>query len=367
MRILSPVCTAEETAAVIAAGASELYGGVMTGAWQKNYTNVASPNRREWRVSNMRDFDELARVVAIAHEHDAKVFMTLNALYTVKQYPAIEQQVRAAARAGADALIVADLGVMLKLREWGWERDIHVSTGGVAFNSESILFYRDIGASRVILDRQNRVSEICELAASAPPGMEIETFILNRGCKNIDGFCTFQHGINEVQIPLWWNLPKRLHFDYYILNILKRLPAPLRYRVSRTKMVSADSACFLPYETEIDSATASESEKQTLERNLKENFNLFNGFDTCGACALWDLTKAGVCSVKIVGRSNPTAKKLKDVGFLRACLDFLERENPDRPEYIAFARSAYREFYGFNCRQWCYYPEQDREIPGGEL
>ena len=64
IRILSPVCGADDAAAVIGAGASEVYCGVMTQDWQKRYTNVGSPNRREWRVSSMRGYDELEAVAA---------------------------------------------------------------------------------------------------------------------------------------------------------------------------------------------------------------------------------------------------------------------------------------------------------------
>ncbi len=366
MRVLSPVCSAQDAAAVIAAGATELYGGVMSKTWQKAYSNVASPNRREWRVSSMYGYDDLRETVQAAHAGGARFFLTLNALYTEKQYPQVQEQVKAAMETGVDALIIADLGLLLKLPKMGWKGDIHISTGGTTFNHETAAFYQDLGACRVILPRQNRVQEMTAIA-KACKGLEIECFILNRGCKNIDGFCTFQHGVNEVYIPLWWNLPKKLHLDYHILNLLRRLPRKLRRSLSRTKRVTSDSACFLSYDFDIKAPNSTPERCAILESNLEENFNLFNGFDTCGACALFDLLPAGVCSVKIVGRSNPLPKKLKDVRFLRACIDFLNNKAPAREEFVTFAKHQYKKTYGFSCREWCYYPEEDRQLPEGAL
>lgn len=365
IRILSPVCNAEDTVAVIDAGATEVYCGVMTEDWQKRFTNVGSPNRREWRVSSMRGYNELAAVAAAAHVRGARVFLALNALYTAGQYDAVRDQVRSALDAGVDALIVADLGLLLALRDFGWTRDIHISTGGTSFNRETVAFYRDLGACRVILPRQNRISEIAAIK-SAHPGFEVEVFILNRGCKNIDGFCTFHHGINEIQRGWWWNIPKKLHADHYVLNALKRMPPGLRNKLSRTRLVSSDSACFLPYESRIVSEAGPQA-VAALRKNLNDNFNLFNGYDTCGACALWDFDRAGICSVKIVGRSNPIEKKLKDVRFLKTCLDRLAGNPTDRGEYLAFARQTYNSVYGFDCNQWCYYPEEDRALNEDEL
>ena len=360
IHILSPVCSAADTAAVIDAGAAEVYCGVMTGAWQKRYTNVGSPNRREWRVSSMRGYDELSAVVQAAHERRGRVFLTLNALYTAGQYDGVREQVHAAIDTGVDALIVADLGLLLSLRYFGWTRDIHVSTGGTSFNRETVAFYRDLGACRVILPRQNRIREIVAIKA-AHPDLEIETFILNRGCKNIDGFCTFHHGTNEIQRGWWWNIPKKLHADHYILNALKRMPRKIRDALSRTRLISSDSACFLAFESHVVSKAGAQA-VATLRKNLRDNFNLFNGFDTCGACALWDFDRAGICSVKIVGRSNPIEKKLNDVRFLKRCLDFLASAAPTREEYAGFVRQAYESVYGFNCHDWCYYPEEDRGL-----
>jgi len=361
VKILSPVKSVREARELVAAGAEEFYCGVMPGSWQARYSNVASPNRREWAVSNMTGFDEVTTMAEVAHAGGTRLFLALNALYTEKQYPEIEEFVRQAGKSRVDALIVADLGLLLDLRRMGWEGDIHVSTGGTIFNDETVAFYRELGACRVILERQNRISEIVALARNNPD-LEVETFILNCGCKNIDGFCTHHHGINEVRVPLWWNVPKKLRLDHYLLSYMKRMPLPVREKISHSSMFGSVGACFLSYDIDIASATASPERQNQLRTTFRNSFNLFSGFDTCGACAMPDLLAAGVKSLKIVGRGNPLHKKLQDVRFLKTCREYWTEQQPQRKDYESFCRTLYRKTYGYACDNWCYYPLEDAAI-----
>lgn len=358
IRILSPVLNAREAVAVIEAGAKELYCGVMPGAWKKTYSNVASLNRREWASANMNSLEDVRAVTDAAHRLGTPVFLTLNALYTEKQYPEVRQVVQGAASCGIDALIIADLGLLLSVRDMGWQGAIHVSTGGTTFNDEAIAFYRSLGAERVILPRHNRVTEIAAMAARHKD-VELETFVMNSGCMNIDGFCTHHHGIRELTRPVWWNIPKMLHADHHVLRWLKRLPSWLRPRMSRLLSRTADSSCLLAYDVDVTSAGASPEETRRVQATLRNSFGVFTGFDTCGACSLWEFDRAGITSVKIVGRNNPVEKKVRDVRFLRDCLERLADPALTRDAYAEFARERYRHTYGFPCDRWCYFPEED--------
>jgi U32 family peptidase len=366
IHILSPVINGSETARVIEAGADEIYCGIMPAAWKKTYSNIASPNRREWAAANMSTPDDLKSVVDAAHARKVPVFMTLNALYTEEQYPALESLIRDAGECGVDALIIADFGILLKVRDMGWKGLVHVSTGGTSFNHETIAFYKSLGASRVIIPRHNRVTEIAALAA-AHPDIELETFVMNSGCMNIDGFCTHHHGTRELKQPFWWNIPKKLHADHYVLRTLKRLPPWLRTRLSRRISRKADSACLLNYDVDVQSAGGSAEGCEALRSNLHRGFGVFTGFDTCGACALWDFARAGIASLKIVGRNNPLDKKLNDVRFLATCRAFLSDASLTRERYAELTRETYRKVYGFDCGQWCYFPAEDLDVPASAL
>jgi U32 family peptidase len=356
VKILAPVNKYQEAEDIIKAGADEIYCGVLPDSWLKKYTNVASPNRREWTSANLPDFRELNRVVNIAHSRRVPVYLTLNTFYTEEQYPLILEQIERAKRMGVDAFIIGDLGLMLILKRMNLGVDFHISNTGTAFNSETIKFYKELGASRVILPRQLTIDEISDLSDSGK-NIELEVFIMNSGCKNIDGFCTFHHGTSEILYPAVWNFFKKLGFDHYLLELTRRLPFGLSRRI-KAGVFGIDSACLLNYKV---SAISNESSGKSVSSEIKaisSSFNLLSGADPCGACDLYRLDKIGVDSVKIVGRNYPAYKKIKDVKFLKSLLVHM-KQNPDISErdFRKIAKAGYRSVYKSGCDNFCYRSE----------
>ena len=345
MRILAPVNKPGEVDEIIAAGADELYCGVMPGDWLKKYTNIASPNRREWTSANLSDFRELQQVVDRAHARGIPVYMTANAFYTEEQYPLMLDQIAGAGRIGVDAFIIGDVGLLVALKNAKLGVTIHISNTGAAFNTEAVRFFKQLGARRVILPRQLTLDEIAQLVG-ASGDIEFEVFIMNSGCKNIDGFCTFHHGVSEILYPGVWNFFKKLHFDHYLLEFVRGLPFGLSGRL-KSNVFGIDSACLLNYKVSGSATGAC--------RAISASFNLLSGADPCGACDLYRLKNIGIDSLKIVGRNHPTAKKIKDVAFLKKMLLCLEQD-PALPEedFKKKSRAEYVKTYGLDCKALCY-------------
>lgn len=357
MKILAPVNNPKEVDRIIGAGADEIYCGVIPSDWMSKYTNVASVNRREWVTANLNSFFQLKEVINIAHSSNIPVYVTLNALYTKSQYPLLLNQVKKFEEMKVDALIVADLGLLLTLRKEKIDLDVHISTGGTTFNSQTAKFYEQFGISRIVLPRHLKVEEAEEIVKKCP-AIGFEVFILNSGCKNIDGFCTFQHGINEILHKQMWNLPKKLNFDRHFLNILRRLPKNLVKNI-KTDIFGVDSACLLNYKVFFSQlfVNLTKKEKQLIKKNISDNFSLFSGIDTCGACRLSEFQDIGICSVKIVGRNYSTEKKVKDVKFLKTILSCLENRSLDKQKFKEHVRSTFRRIYKLDCGKLCYYPD----------
>jgi len=357
MRILAPVNNPNEVKRLIQAGASEVYCGVMPDEWREKYTNLASPNRREWKTANLSGFESLQEVVDTAHAYNAPVNLALNGLYTARQYPLLFKQVEAAKKFKVDALIVADLGVILTLKKEKIDLEIHISTGGTTFNSETAMFYQDLGAERVILPRHLKPEEI-EKIVRACPDMDFEVFILNSGCKNIDGFCTFQHGVNEILHREFWNFPKKINFDRHFLNIIRRLPLKAREGLP-AGIFGIDSACLLNYRVRLKDAPKDfgKKEEEGMLKNIASSFSLLSACDTCGACCLDSFKKMGVYAVKIVGRNYSTAKKARDIKFLKTILSSLDDRAFSREEFKPHVKSIFRKVYGMDCGRLCYFPE----------
>jgi hypothetical protein len=243
-----------------------------------------------------------------------------------------------------DALTVVDINVLLMVKERQYNTKIHMGTGGTTFNSQTVAFYKDLGVSRVILDRQLSIEEI-GLIASKSGDTELAVFALNQKCHNIDGFCTFQHGLMAAKYPFLSNS----------LNIkpLKRLLD--LYPGDATWMEAAifrkALGCCLDYEISEGELESSPEKRAELLRF----FYVGNFLDRCGACALYDLDKFKIGFVKIVGREDLTAKKIRDIKFIRGSKDLL-KENPEKPVFIEKVKALYKDIYSGNCNSsFCYY------------
>lgn len=353
IKIIAPINSAKEVKEIIKAGASELYCGILPRNWLKKYTNIASPNRRDWRAANLTCYSELKEVVDIAHSYQVPVCLTLNAFYTQSQYPLAYEQVEYARKVGIDALIIADIGILLELKRRNIDIDTHVSTGGTTFNSQTARFYEEFGVSRIILPRHLQMREIKEIVTDCP-SLKFEVFVLNSGCKNIDGFCTFQHGVNEILHPYLWNWFKKLNADRYLLEAIRRLPKKI-VQTLKINIFGIDSACLLNYKVSLASDNKLEKETLLMCKDIAKNYNLLSGVDPCGACDLYQFKQIGMYAVKIVGRNYSTSKKVKDVLFLNRALSYL-RENLhiEEDDFREWTKFEFKKIYKMNCRELCY-------------
>ena len=344
LRILCPFNTADEVAKLATAGADELYCGVLSQEWAERFTSVASSNKREDASANLKDFGELGRAADVAHSAGARVNVTFNALYTQEQYPLLLDEMRLAVEAGADALIVADIGLLLFARESGLDVSLHMSTIGAAFNSEAIRFYGDLGASRVILPRQLSIDEIAELAAGAGD-MELEVFAKNEACRNVDGFCTFLH----VSKALNEQLGRSLH------AAVGRGSAAGARSAGRGQLEPAmfDRPCGV--RCRVEPVAGSAEVPEAVIKNVTMSVNDTSCADPCGACRLGELDRMGVHGIKIVGRHRSTVAKCKDVVFLKTTRDMIGAHGDDEPTRVAAIKAAYEAAYGFPCGEACYY------------
>jgi putative protease len=321
VKILSPLDNLSEVAPLVQAGADEFYCGLLTEDWHNRYI-AGAINRRPGGGANFTRLDDLAACVTAAKAAGASVILTLNEhYYTDEQYPYLMNLVRQVKEIGVDALMVADIALMLTLGGLKDKPKVYVSTGGAPFNAETVRLYRDIGAARITFPRHLTLHEM-RLIRDQVPEIEVETFILNSRCPYVDGYCTFQHGLGGKEFPT-------LH----------------------------QNACMLEYDIGVECEPGvPEIELGWQRQHLWETVHV-DDFP-CGACAIYDLSEMNVTSGKIVGRGNPSVRKLADVRFVRTLLDYLENEKPGRAEFYTAARQLYTETYRRTCRtHLCYFPE----------
>ena len=279
----------------------------------------------------MQTLDELRKLVDAAHRLGALVQLTLNAAtYSEDHVPFLCGLVAEAVdEIGIDALIVADVGLLSALMDFRADLRVHVSSLAAVHNSLAVAFFRDLGASRVILPRQTRVDEAVAMAR-AVPDVEIEVFILNDGCIYEEGHCSTVHSAGPICLTDW-NYSFRPLGESDVLSA-----AELEGMASNAREYGEWIDCHVG---QVDALTPT---------------GVPSG--PCGLCAIPELHHGGVHSLKVIGREAPAYKKLRSVQQVRAVMDRVaDGESAGGCRALAQAIRGTPEL----CRSGfgCYYPE----------
>ena len=135
------------------------------------------------------DIDELRAAVEYAHERGVRVYLTVNTMPRESDYPRLEEYLTSLKGIALDALIIADIGVLMLARRMLPDIDIHISTQANAVSSAAIRAWCELGASRVVLARELTLTEIKEIRRNIPDNIEIECFVHGSMCISYSGRC----------------------------------------------------------------------------------------------------------------------------------------------------------------------------------
>ncbi len=135
------------------------------------------------------DGEKLRLAIEFAHEHGAKVYVAVNIFAHNEDIKKAEDYIRELSDAGPDALIVSDPGIFMLCRELAPDMELHISTQMNNTNYRDFLFWRKLGAKRVVCARELSLKEIREIRDSIPSDMEIEAFVHGAMCISYSGRC----------------------------------------------------------------------------------------------------------------------------------------------------------------------------------
>lgn len=173
--LLCPAGSALALDAAIEGGADAVYLGGLGFNARMNATNFAQ--------------DELASCIRRAHAHGVKVYLTLNTLVYDREMGDYLRAAAMAQNAGADALIVADMGGAAVIHRHLPELALHASTQASAHLSDAGEVFRNMGFSRMVVARE---LSLCDLKATVERSpIEIEAFIHGALCVCHSGQCLF--------------------------------------------------------------------------------------------------------------------------------------------------------------------------------
>lgn len=145
--------------------------------------------------TNARNFEglnftpaEIADGIGYVRSRGRKFYVAINTFPQGDTFDKWRNAVDRAIELGADAVIIANLGVLSYARERYPDSVLHLSTQASSSNHESINFYRKrFGIKRVVLPRVLTIEEMKRLKERTEA--EIEVFALGGLCINIEGRC----------------------------------------------------------------------------------------------------------------------------------------------------------------------------------
>ena len=133
--------------------------------------------------------DELREAVKYAHERGVKVYLTLNTMPREYEYKLLRGYLSDLADIGLDAMIIADIGVLMLVKELLPNMEIHISTQANAVSAADCKAWYSLGAKRVVLARELTLEEIKAIKAEIPEDLELECFIHGSMCISYSGRC----------------------------------------------------------------------------------------------------------------------------------------------------------------------------------
>lgn len=152
------------------------------------YLGVVDFSLRAMRKGELITLDNLKYAVDLAHKLGAKAYVTLNIFAFNDDIRLLESCIDRFKDANPDAVILSDFGVFNLVRKYMPETPVHVSTQTNTLNYESVKFWRELGASRVILARELAIKDIAEIRRQVPD-IELECFVHGSQCVSFSGRC----------------------------------------------------------------------------------------------------------------------------------------------------------------------------------
>ena len=132
---------------------------------------------------------DLEKAIGLIHERGKKVYITCNVLPREKELELVPDYFAFLQDLGADALILADLGLLRMAERYAPKCARHVSTQLGVLNSETASFLYELGADTVVLARECSLEEIRAIREHSPAALRLEAFVHGAMCVSFSGRC----------------------------------------------------------------------------------------------------------------------------------------------------------------------------------
>ena len=132
-------------------------------------------------------FEEMYDSVKYCRLRNVKSYVTVNTMTLDREFGELDEFISFLADAGADGVIVQDLGVLRRISQICPQMPIHASTQMTVHNLEGVRALEGIGVKRVVLSRELSKNDIEYIINNC--NAEIEVFVHGAMCMSYSGQC----------------------------------------------------------------------------------------------------------------------------------------------------------------------------------
>ncbi|EGV30125.1 peptidase U32 [Thiorhodococcus drewsii AZ1] len=303
--LLSPAGTPLNMRYAFAYGADAVYAGLP---------------RYSLRVRN-NDFDleNLGLGIAEAHAHGRRFYLAANLMPHGAKLRTFLDDMAPILALGPDALIMADPGLIMLVRERWPEMPIHLSVQANTVNAASVRFWQRQGLTRVILSRELSLDEIAEIR-EACPDIELEVFVHGALCVAYSGRCLLSGYFNHRDANQG-SCTNACRWDYRLGAV-----SPVIETSEGGRHPAADEVYLLE-----------EAKRPGEYLPVFEDENgtyIMNSRDLQAVAHVGRLVAMGIDCLKIEGRTKSHYYAARTAQVYRAAIDDALAGRPFRPELI---------------------------------
>ena len=254
-----------------------------------------------------------------------------------------------------DALIMADPGLILMIRENWPEMPIHLSVQANTVNHAAIRFWKQAGVSRVILSRELSLDEVAEIRQECPD-TELEVFIHGALCIAYSGRCLLSGYFNHRD-PNQGSCTNSCRWDYKLNPAETDASGDLRVRGAM-----GDRAALASFDPAGRSYLLDEAQRPGELMPIEEDEHgtyILNSKDLRAIEHVQRLVEIGVDSLKIEGRTKSTYYVARTCQVYRQAIDDAAAGRPLQPHLLGELEGLANRGYtsGFYER----HPDQDHQ------
>ena len=177
IELLSPAGDIEKLKFAFLYGADAVYIG------GKNYSLRA--NAKNFSESDIKE------AVIYAHKLNKKVYVTVNIVLHNEELNGLKEYLLYLDSVNVDGIIVSDITIMKLHKELNLKLELHISTQASISNYEAGLFYKELGAKRLVLARECSKEDIKKIKEET--SLDLEAFIHGAMCTSISGRCVLSN------------------------------------------------------------------------------------------------------------------------------------------------------------------------------